>query len=648
MPDEAKDSSDDAAALDAPSSSAMPAATAAPAQSSPVHHAGHSALPRPKFLEKLKQRNVGRVALLYIGFAYLILEVFELFYHLLEMPAWAGRLFVLVVVLGFPVALLIAWAYEITPEGLRPVAAGVASQAARAQIGRRLDRAVIIILAAALSYFVFDKFWLSRHATREAAATPLAPASTSIAAAAIPEKSVAVLPFIDLSEKKDQEYFSDGLSEEMIDILTKDPELRVPARTSSFFFKGKQATIGEIASALRVAHVLEGSVRKSGEKLRITVQLIRAADGYHLWSETFNRNAGDIFEIQDQISNAVVRALKASLAPVGPGSVGTSNADAYDLLLLAISKYASARTKNDYESIVAQLHDAIRLDPAFSRAWAMLSVTLSAMAGYGMTESTSGFAEAKNAAQKAIELDPKDAFGHRAMAKILMLHDWDWQRTDSEIQQALAIDPDSPSSLLLASDLAAYRGDLAGALQYVRRAIARDPLNSYALDTLGQILESAGEFEDAQAALQRAQQLNPSYTNAHWNLGIALLLGNKKLDALAEFEREANEEDRIPGRALAYFGLGRAADAEAAVRKAESLAPTIGSYAVARIYAYRNEPDQAFAWLERAYQSRETDCGSVKTDPLLSKFRNDPRFSKFLRQMNLPDQSDSATRQGTG
>ena len=636
MPGEAKNSSDDATPAGAPAASATPAAAPSAEPDSPGHHAAHPALPRPKFLEKLKQRNVGRVALLYIGFAYLILEVFELFYHLLEMPAWAGRLFVLIVVLGFPVALLIAWAYEITPEGFRPVAEGVPSPSLRAQVGRRLDRAIIIILAVALGYFVLDKFWLSRRAT-PAIETTLAPAIAPSMTVSIPEKSVAVLPFIDLSEKKDQEFFSDGLSEEIIDLLTKDPELRVPARTSSFYFKGKQTTIGEIASALRVAHVLEGSVRKSGGKLRITVQLIRVADGYHLWSETFNRNVSDIFEIQDQISNAVARALKASLAPAGPGNAGTSNADAYDLLLLAESKYHSAHSKADYQAIIDQLHEAIRLDPSFARAWGMISSMLSNMAANGLIESASGFTDARNAAKKAIELDPKDAFGHRSMAKLLYLHDWDWQRADSEIQLALTLEPNSPTGLMFASTLAAIQGDMALALKYVRQAVARDPLNSDAGELLGENLVSMGEFEEAETALRRVQQLDPSHLNTHWDLGIALLLDNKKLDALGEFERETAEDDRVPGHALAYFALGRTADAEAALKKAESLASSIGAYTLAQIYAYRGEPDQAFAWLDRAYKGREASCGFVKSDLLLRNLREDPRFSRFLRQMNLPE-----------
>ena len=302
---------------------------------------GHSHAHLPHFdgiLQKIKQRNVGRVAILYIVVSYLILEPFEMFFHLLDLPVWTGRTAVALMVLGFPIALLFAWIYEITPTGIKPSTEVDPQQSIARQTGRKLDYAIIAVLAVALIYFVADKFWISK---RVAVATPAAtviPAVVSAPAAlVIPEKSVAVLPFVDMSEKKDQEYFSDGLSEELIDKLTKIAELRVPARTSSFYFKGKQATIGDIAKALSVAYVLEGSVRKSGKTLRITAQLIKTDAGFHVWSETYDRPLNDVFKLQDEIAEAVVKALKVSLLPAAAvTSKGTRNIDANDLYLQAV------------------------------------------------------------------------------------------------------------------------------------------------------------------------------------------------------------------------------------------------------------------------------------------------------------------------
>jgi TolB-like protein/Flp pilus assembly protein TadD len=483
--------------------------------------------------------------------------------------------------------------------------------------------ATVVVVALGIAVGLGLYFW-SKHVAQ-------APS-----VAVITDKSIAVLPFVDMSEKKDQGYFSDGLSEELIDMLTKVPELKVPARTSSFYFKGKQVTIAEIAKALGVANVLEGSVRKSGNKLRITAQLIRVDNGYHLWSETYDRNNGDIFQIQDDISNAVVSALKVSLGALAPPRT-TPNKDAYDLYLLAQSSYGQANSKEDYQKIVEELKEAIRLDPSFSRAWAFLSSTTATLAGYQYIDPTRGFNDARSAAIKAIELNPNASEGHRALAKVLYLHDWEWRQAEAEVNAARSLAPDDPANLTFASIIAGILGNANAAVRFITQAVEKDPLSSDRWDQLGQDQMRAGNFDDAVAAFRRAQALQPSYSNAHWNLGTALLLGGKAADALAEFEREPEEEDRIPGRALAYYTTGRTADADAALRKAEPLLIRFGGYTLAQLYAFRGERDQAFAWLARSYQQRETDCGAMKLDPLLKNLRSDPRYKAFLRKMNLPE-----------
>src|SRR2546423_1789442 len=280
----------------------------------PPNHAHH---PRFEFrlLDELKHRNIVRVGILYLVVCWLILDPVHVVFHMLEVPAWANRLVVVLMAVGFPAVLLFAWVYEITPEGLKPTVEVEASRSIRRQSGQRLYRAILAVMAVALMYFVVDKFWLSHRVIIQQPAASVASVAhvTAPAAPAISDKSVAVLPFLDMSEKKDQEYFSDGLSEELIDMLTKIPDLRVPARTSSFYFKGKSEDIPNIARRLMVAHVLEGSVRKSGNYLRVTAQLVRADNGYHLWSETYDRQLSDVFKVQDDIAAAVVKALKASL-----------------------------------------------------------------------------------------------------------------------------------------------------------------------------------------------------------------------------------------------------------------------------------------------------------------------------------------------
>jgi adenylate cyclase len=603
---------------------------------------GHPHAHLPHFdglLQKIKQRNVGRVAILYIVVSYLILEPFEMFFHLLDLPVWTGRTAVALMVLGFPVALFFAWIYEVTPTGLKPSAEVDPQQSIARHTGRKLDRAIIAVLAVALVYFVADKFWISKRVAAAAPSATAAPAALSAPVVpVIPEKSVAVLPFVDMSEKKDQEYFSDGLSEELIDMLSKVLDLRVPARTSSFYFKGKQTTIADIAKMLSVAHVLEGSVRKSGNKLRVTAQLIRVDTGYHVWSQTFDRDAGDIFQIQDDISNAVVDALKVSLGAVAaPHSDSTSNKDAYDLYLLAKSNYDGADSKEDFQKIIDQLREAIGLDPSFGRAWALLSGTLSTMGGFGFMETTKAFNDARSAALRGIVLSAQEPDGHRALAKVLYLHDWEWERAESEMNQAISLAPDDPANLTAASIVASILGRADVAVQYSTRAVAKDPLSSVSWDQLGDDQMYAGNLAEGVAALRRAQELNPAYPEAHWNLGVALILSGKQSEALAEFQRDPDDDERIAGLALAYHAMGRAGEADAALRKTQAAAAKYGAYTVAEIHAYRGERDQAFAWLTRAYEQREPNCSIAILDPLLKNVRADPRYKAFLRKMKLPE-----------
>jgi TolB-like protein len=326
---------------------------------------------RLRLLQELRRRNVLRVAVLYLIACWLILEPTHVIFHMLEVPPWANRLVVLLMAIGFPAVLLFAWVYEITPEGLKPTAEVEPHRSIRKQTAQRLNRAIVAMMAVALAYFVVDKFWISKRspsAPPTTYVTSVAPAP-ALATPAISDRSVAVLPFVDMSEKKDQEYFSDGLSEQLIDMLTKIPDLRVPARTSSFYFKARSEDVPTIARRLLVAHVLEGSVRKSGQQLRITAQLVRADTGYHVWSETYDRRLDDIFKIQDEIAGAVVRALKLRLLD-SPSSRErrTANPEAYNQYLIGRQFFVRGNWQ-DYRRAMQAYRKAVDLDPDYAPAW---------------------------------------------------------------------------------------------------------------------------------------------------------------------------------------------------------------------------------------------------------------------------------------
>jgi TolB-like protein len=308
--------------------------------------------------------------------------------------------------------------------------------------GRRRGRGIVAmgaVITVVVVFLVRDKLWLPTHVVQGKPVVPVA-STPEPAAHETPEKSVAVLPFVDMSQKHDQEYFSDGLSEELIDMLAKVSELRVPARTSSFYFKGKQVTVIEIARELGVAHVLEGSVRKSGNHLRITAQLIRADNGYHLWSETYDRQLDDVFKVQDEIANAVVGALKVSLLQ---GSLtelaGTKNVEAYNLYLRARSIYQHANSRSDYQIVVEYLRKSLGSDPKFANAWALLSTALAMQAESDHMPAKQALEEARRAAQNALALNPRLPEAHTAMARLLLFGDVDIGAGEAQLQQRIAV-----------------------------------------------------------------------------------------------------------------------------------------------------------------------------------------------------------------
>jgi TolB-like protein/Tfp pilus assembly protein PilF len=511
--------------------------------------------------------------------------------------------------------------------------------------------AVSVLVALGLGYFAADKLWFSKRTAGERpAATLVAPAATLVAPA-VSEKSVAVLPFLDMSEKKDQEYFADGLSEELIDMLTKIPDLRVPARTSSFYFKGKSEDIPTIARRLMVAHVLEGSVRKYGNHLRVTAQLVRADNGYHLWSETYDRNLDDIFKVQDDIAGSVVKALKMSIMKAEvPRVAPTANSEAYTLYLQAVSL---ARLSTSADSLLAHddLQRALLLDPKFALAWAALAelytddaVDWSPLRSqYGLSENTSYLvikkrvdAAARNAAERALKLDPTLAQAHLAMARVVYWNDWNWDATAAELKKAHELDPGSAEITEAAADLAITTGRIAEGLQLAILAAAQDPLGT-AYWEIGAARHRLGALDEAAAAYQHLVELYPTGNGNHFRYALALLSRHSAHAALDEMEREHSPTYRQAGLPLALDTLGRRIEADRELAVVEQRWGDGMAYQISYVYASRNDVDHAIYWLERAYQQHDGGLLSMKYDPMLTNVEHDLRYKALLRKMNLPE-----------
>lgn len=496
---------------------------------------------------------------------------------------------------------------------------------------RALLAAVIGLVVLGIAYVAIQHLVLSKHAM-----TSSAPATQSASAApgSIPEQSIAVLPFSDVSQQKDQAYFSDGLSEELINQLSRIPTLRVPARRSSFFFKGKSDDIATIAQRLRVAHVLEGSVRKSGSHLRVTAELIRADNGYHIWSESYDAEFKDVFKMQDEIASAVVTALKLRLAPLQrTASQNTSSTEAYNDYLLARQLYARGAA-GDYAHAIEFLRKAIALDPNYAAAYADLALTEFALAD--STGDRTGTQRALQAADKAVALAPGAAAGYSARGFIRSNFTWDWNGAQSDFRKALELEPSDAEVQDNYGQLLQSLGRLPEAIAAAKKATELDPLSGPAWENLARFLTDAGDYVAARAANGHALEFSPEGTYALNNLGTLQLLEGSPADALRTFRQVGFEGFRLQGVAMAEHSLGDIKESQQALDDLSAKYAKDGPYEIADIYAWRGEKDQAFQWLARAYKQRDGGLSNLKSDPLLASLRADARYEDLLKQLNLP------------
>jgi TolB-like protein/DNA-binding winged helix-turn-helix (wHTH) protein/Flp pilus assembly protein TadD len=454
------------------------------------------------------------------------------------------------------------------------------------------------------------------------------------------DTSIAVLPFADMSPGKDQEYFSDGLSEQVINDLAKVAGLKVVARSSAFQFKGKTEDLRSVGKTLGVANVLEGTVRKEGGHVRITAELTKAADGFQLWSETYDRTIDDVFAAQDEIARAVTEALQVRLLSGNGAEVSANsrskNPEAYQAYLQGQYFAARGQDKEDLEKALSYADQAVKLDANYAPAWAQRGWALQALARVELIRDVEGFRAARESAEKAIALDPNLANGYLVLGLVQTNYDWDWEGADASLKKAGLLQPGSAAVLANRAYLARTLGQVQDAIALYKQAIALDPLRANYYLTLGYELYVDGRYEEAQTALQTAEELNPQLSSLHLTRGKILLSEGRRTDALAEIEKETGEWEKLSGESLAYYALGRPADSDVALKKLIATHQNDCAYQIAETYAYRGETDNAFRWLDRAIQQRDPGTPDLKHGPLMKSLRQDPRYAELLKRMRLP------------
>ncbi len=539
-------------------------------------------------------------------------------------------------------------------EDLRRHLDGKAIQAQPARVFYRLCKFVVrnrtligVSVTAVSAILVTVGYALYRESVAQVtmrAKTLTAPAAPSPASAveafAPPVHSIAVLPFVNMSGDASQEYFSDGLSEELIDMLTKIPDLRVPARTSSFYFKGKQTTIADIAKALGVAHVLEGSVRKSGKTLRVTAQLVRVDNGYHVWSETYDRKLEDIFKVQDEIATAVVGALKLKLlkAPTTKDRQ-TANPAAHDQYLIGRQLLSGGNYAVD-RSAAEAFRRAVNLDPDYAPAWAGLAEAAydAANDGTSVAEFTAMNQEAHSAADKAIALRPDLADGYIARGYIRAWNLWDFQGAGEDFRRALMIEPGNSQALYRYSNSVLMpTGRLDEAVAMAKQALIDDPLNADAWSRVGGNQFFHDDYLAARESLQRSLEINPEQSWVAAEMALTFLLIGDPASALPMSQRATGEPFRLQGAALAEHDLGNVKGAEQPLGELIAKYQDVAAYQIAEVYAWWGDKGNAFQWLDRSYVQHDGGLGVVKVDPLLKSLRSDPRYKAILHKMNLPE-----------
>ncbi|MEY2539286.1 MAG: hypothetical protein QOG67_3026 [Verrucomicrobiota bacterium] len=581
------------------------------------------------FFAELKRRNVYKVVVAYAVVSWLLIQAASILFPTFEAPAWAMKVFIALLVLCFPVALVLSWAFELTPEGIKRESVVEPNESISRQTGRKIVAITTVLAAVAIGLFLFQ---LLRSRTTDPGSSPASLVGASIA------KSIAVLPLVNTSGDPANEYFSDGLSEELIAVLAKLSELKVIGRSSSFQFKGKSADSRAVGEKLGVANLIEGSVRKEGDRVRIVASLINAADGRELWSETYDRELKDVFAVQMEIARAVAEQMKIKLL----GQVARSDAMPSNQNLAAHNAvlqsdfYFQQQTAESMQKAISFSEEAVRLDPKYAFAFAKLSQAWRQYgASFATDDAEKAYAEARQAAEKAVNLAPELVEAHKALGWVAMTPDLDFRTAEKEFRRALETSPSDATAKNALSYTLMAQGRLAEAEQACRDALGLDPLLTTLWFNLGRLAIANGRYKEAEEMLRKGLELQPHASRFHTYLATLDILQNNPTQALQDAQLESEGFWRHYATTLVQQAQTDRAAANDALTKFSAKYSTSAAYQIAVLHAVRKEPDEMFRWLDTAYATHDSGLTQLVITPFLSNYRDDPRFVALCQKLGV-------------
>lgn len=602
---------------------------------------------------ELKRRNVIRVGALYAVASWLLLQAADILFGLLDVPGWGLRLVLGLLILGFPLVVIFSWVYEMTPEGLKRENEIDRSHSITPHTGRKIDRLIIGGLIVVVAVLLADRLLLmppTQDVMQPEKTAGTEPAAGSESAASQPndvqEKSIAVLPFVNVSGDEENEYFSDGLTEELLNLLAKVEDLRVTSRTSSFAFKGKNVNIPSVARELKVAHILEGSVRKSGMQVRITAQLIDVKTDSHIWSESYDRQLDDIFAIQDEIANAVVDALKVRLLKPGQPVVQTKreqSTDAYLLYLRGRHTYELGRDTRDADIVrqaMAMYESALVIDPEYPLALAGLADAYGGLSILGELSTQEGYEKSREMAMKALAIDPDLVEALLALADFQLEYDWDLEAAEASYLRALEIRPSDAEGLRTYGYFLVTDGRFDEAVDYYHKALEVDPLQLRAYFGLSFALLMGRRFDELPELEQRlAQRKDAEFVNLwHRNMELATLrFKGQYADLVEMLPDELETIGDLQDAAISHYHMGKHQQARKYLDQMIGIAErgTQTYSTVAATLVQMGDPDRAIEYLQKAFDSREANIAFIRVDPDLRPLHDDPRFLQMLEAAGL-------------